>query len=202
MKKIFTLVAVALAAISANAQIETGFINEEVVGWNVDAEGKKNSKTTSIDPDVELASSDNVTMYNAYKCDYKLVSITAEADVANQVSIDGETIDLSANGAPSCLEKVVVQKKDADGNKLWEAADGGDPVTDETLAKKDGNGKSIPFGDHFTSLKQLYQLLPTDNFKTGNALSIIAIPVRKNLTYYVNACGSKISTNGYAIHTC
>ena len=307
MKKIFTLAALAAMTISANADVETGFVDATVVGKDA----------TSLEAGTQIASSANVTMSVAYKDNYKQVALAGESDLYNVITIDGTEVPMSGNvgaqgtgnpapnsagtlttdpedqtwqyfiggqtsgavfkfdvaangylfviqkstynknyfawqgsanlsaaillsvrhaGAPqtteggsafdytmpcdemgyfqdgatasgseTCLEEVIVQKKNGD-DKLWEAADGGDPIPakDQAAAdklettKKDSKGKAIPFGDHFISLKKLGDLLPTDNFKSGNALSVMAFPVFAETSYYVNACGSKMSSNGFA----
>ena len=121
MKKIFTLATVVLATLSANAQqLQVGFINEDLVGWNVDAEGKKTSKTTSIAADTELAKTADVTMYNAYTVDYKNVSVTADADIANTITINGTEVAISEHGgmqgqtnpAPNSIGTWTTEKED------------------------------------------------------------------------------------------
>ena len=271
MKKIFTLAAVAIMSSASFAQIETGWINPELVGYDTD--GK--TLTTSIDAGVVLASSANVQMKNAYKVDYKLVSITAEADIANTVTIGSEDIDLSANvgmqGQTNPSPNSVGTKNElgnfiggqtggavlrfdvsssgylfvfhkATSNKNYFAWEGladlsaatllairhiGQPVKtevgsyydytmpydemgytiDEDITKviqvktgeKDEAGNDITVPS--TTLKFLNELIP-DKFTStnGNCLSVIAIPVYVDgdAIYYVNACGSKISTNGFA----
>lgn len=271
MKKIFTLAMMAIMSSSVFAQLQTGWVDPELVGY--DAEGK--TLTTAIDADVVLASSPSVKMKNAYAVNYKIASLTAEADVANTVTIAGNEIDLSANSgiqgqtnpAPNSVGTVDTEYDNCIGgqtsgsvlkfevsesgylfvfhkatyNKNYFAWDGfanlgsaylmairhiGQPVSEAngsmydytmpyddlgyTLAsqvtttikvksgEKDAEGNDIMVEQ--LSLKQLYQLLPEGNYTAGNALSVIAIPVNINgdATYFVNACGSKITTNGFA----
>ena len=119
MKKIFTLVAMAVASVAANAQVESAFVNLDLIP--LDADGK--TTTVTLEADQTLCESDNVVMKNAYKCDYKRVSITAEADVANQVTIDDELIDIAGNtgiqGQTNPADNSLGTLKTASGISYW-----------------------------------------------------------------------------------
>ena len=85
---------------------------------------------------------------------------------------------------------------DGVATKVWLDADGNEVYT-EAEAAKGTDGKAVQAKVEQTSLKQLTELLPADNFKSGTALSVIALPVYGG-QWYINACGSKMTANGFA----
>ncbi len=72
-------------------------------------------------------------------------------------------------------------------------------------ADKDGyyvsyRGQWDPGYDNGSSYKQAQECVATymgDSLMTGGTLGVIAFPVYKDADYYVNACGSKITANGF-----
>ena len=90
MKKIFTLVAMATLAFSANAQTESAFINLNVVS---EAAVDKNT-AESVTRGTELCSTDNVTMKVAYDDTYARIALWGETDAVNTVSVGGVSLAL------------------------------------------------------------------------------------------------------------
>ena len=90
MKKIFTLVAMATLAFSANAQTESAFINLNVVS---EAAVDKNT-AESVTGGTELCSTDNVTMKVAYDDTYARIALWGETDAVNTVSVGGVSYDM------------------------------------------------------------------------------------------------------------
>jgi hypothetical protein len=90
MKKIFTLVAMATLAFSANAQTESAFINLNVV-----SEAAVDKDTAEpITAGTELCSTTNVTMRVAYDDTYARIALWGVGDAVNTVSIDGVSYDM------------------------------------------------------------------------------------------------------------
>ncbi|MBR2184796.1 MAG: hypothetical protein IJ897_05175 [Prevotella sp.] len=90
MKKIFTLVAMATMAFTANAQMQSAFMDVETLGIG--------SSAVSVAAGTTLCSSANVTMKAAYACDYKSVAMNGENDAFKTITIDGTEFSSLATG--------------------------------------------------------------------------------------------------------
>lgn len=89
MKKIFTLACVAAMATASFAQTESAFADATTL-LGEDA----STTAVSVAAGTVVCSSENITMKAAFDDTYKIVSMAAEADIANQVVINGTTYDM------------------------------------------------------------------------------------------------------------
>lgn len=257
MKKSLLFVAAVMAAFSASAQTESGFISASA------SAGTLTSKT-------ELCKSTNVTMKAAWDDTYKETAMAAGTDLVNQVLIDGTAYSMpsglqgSTNPGENTLLKGGQQSGAvfqfdvaADGilyvfgklsyNKnyyVWEGdvangaglavaytfkgaiATSGDVVSytlpadangyyagmgydnDFNVAVTDGvltnsnpsydNGTQYLSAAGYTKDNNTFAgMIPAESWASGNALGVIAFPVYKDVSYFVNACGSKLTSNGF-----
>ena len=255
MKKIFTLVAMATLAFSANAQTESAFINLNVVS---EAAVDKNT-AESVTGGTELCSTDNVTMKVAYDDTYARIALWGETDAVNTVSVGGVSYDMpmglqgQTNPDPNKIDggqtsgAVFQFDVKEDGflyvfgkfacNKNYYVWEGdvrnmeGMPMAYTMTAAQANDGKVVGYtlpgdadgyytigGGYDDTSKYLEADRCTEIFKvegttpdnvpasksctvwnnSGNALGVIAFPVYKDAKeYYVNACGSKVTVNGF-----
>ena len=257
MKKIFTLVAMATLAFSANAQTESAFINLNVVS---EAAVDKNT-AESVTGGTELCSTDNVTMKVAYDDTYARIALWGETDAVNTVSVGGVSYDMpmglqgQTNPDPNKIDggqtsgAVFQFDVKADGylyvfgkfagNKNYYVWEGdvvnkvANPVAYTMVAALASDGTAVGYtlpadaegyytvgagydnGSKYLAADQCTEIFMVEGVTAenvpaskaeemtkwkggGNALGVIAFPVYADgANYFVNACGSKITVNGY-----
>lgn len=249
MKKFFTLVAVAVAAISANAaQIESAFMNPEALGIGADA--------VAVNAGTVLCQSASVTMSAAWDDTYKAVAMYGEEDVANTIGIEGEpylmTQGVQGQTNPSVnnlgeqvegywvggqtagavfkfdvkQDGILIMPGKITANKQYYAWEGDAANSAATLCAYRITGQHVKEaetsydiqlpaaeGDNLADaaamdaeaakwlkssnvINALNVIEP--NYAAGNSLGVIAIAVYADAaTYYINACGSKVTSNGF-----